>query len=339
MKKMLFFSFVFLSLIFSIYNVNAGISVGENYLPQPSISVEDSYSKSVNVKCNFYSNYNSVVGVIFVKKTSYGFSKPTGYDIELDYKKSYERTKNFVHTVSSEGEYGVVCIELYDFNGDKKFSADEIEISKSKIITVGSSNSNDDYGMLFVYVRDSDDNLVNPYTSVVVKDSYGRVVYENSFVPSAGIKLELNKYYSISLDYKGVKYDKTFYFEKQNFDNSMSLKVSLNTDNNNNFVSDVSLNIYVSPSDPSDGKIHFECTAYGNDDFSKGTFYLVSGEKTIELIKGIKGYNYNVTSPAPDNSRSGDYRYLSKGYYYPYCKYYASDGKVFTSDFVEVVYD
>ena len=99
------------------------------------------------------------------------------------------------------------------------------------------------------------------------------------------------------------------------------------------------MNIYVSPSDPSDGKIYFECTASGNDDFSKGTFYLATGAENIELIKGKSTDHYTIYNSAPDNSRSGTYRYLDKSYYYPYCKYYASDGKVFTSDFVEVVYN
>ncbi len=363
-------------------SVYAGITVkgyDNLYLSKPTLSVSNSLSKTVSVTCYSNSNIdNSLVAVAFFKKNSWGYSKLTAYDIDIKRKKS--NTIVFSHTVKSDGTYKVFCVEAYDLNGDKKFSADEIEISKSKIITVGSSNSdssdsnNDALKEPKVFVYDKGDHLLvscnymdtkrTPYGSgkvyVVLNGkeylmpSFNKPViykihsgyfdwYPTTFVSFAAEIYPTTKSNSISckivksdgsVHYSNVK--KVYFSNPYDSDNNED---NNNNDNNNNFVSDVSLNIYVSPSDPSDGKIHFECTASGNDDFSKGTFYLVSGAETVELVKGKSTDHYTVYNSAPDNSRSGDYRYLSKGYYYPYCKYYASDGKVFTSDFVEVVYD
>ncbi len=326
------------------FSVFAGISVSDSnnnynnfYLSKPSLSVSDSSSKTVSVSC--YSNSNiddSLVAVAFFRKNSYGYDKLTAYDIDIK-RKNGNKNVVFSHTVKYEGQYKVFCVEAYDLNNDGKFSSDEIEISYSKIITIGSSNSYSDSseGKLYVYVRDSNGDLVNPYTSISVKDSYGNVVYSNVFVPSAGINLEFDKYYSIHLDYKGTVYDSSFYFKKENFDNSMSLKVDLDTDSTSSVDEDVSLNVYISPSSSSDGKFYYECTASGNSDFSEGKFYLKVGFDEILLEKGTSGSYYTVYNTAYDNSRSGYYNLQSKGSskgsYGVTCKYVSSSGKIFYS--------
>ncbi len=349
-RKVFLSFFIFLLMVFFSFVVFAGVSVvGSNqdsynvnsynnfYLSKPSLSITGSSSNTVTAYCNSYSNIdNSLVAVAFFRKNSFGYDKLSAYDIDIKYKKGNSKV-SFSHTVKKSGSYKVFCVEAFDLNADGKFSADEIYISDSKFVDIGSDVSSDDNSKLFVFVKDSDGNLINPYVSIVIKDSDGKTVYSNNFVPSAGIILELDKYYHLYLDYNGENYDSSFYFKSENFDGSMSLKVNFPSSSSSSGSSTVdSVSSYISPSyssssDSNPGRFYFECRASGSEDFSKGKFYLNVGSDSFLLEKGSSGSNFVVYNGAADNSRSGYYRVSSKGEFSVSCKYVSSSGKVYYS--------
>ncbi len=366
--KMKFFVIIFLSFfVFFSFNVYAGISVEDNYngnsnsnvfLSVPGMSVSDSSSKTVSVSCKSYSNvYDSLIAVAFFRKNSYGYDKLTAYDIDIK-RKNGNSNIVFSHTVKFEGQYKVFCVEAYDKNSDGKFSADEIFISNSKIISVGSSNSGGSVLGPVVNVYDKGDYLrvVCSYSDDSKTYSYGSsgkvfvvlngeeylmpsldkpVVYDGAFSriswsPTVFVSVQAKVYPSTSSNSISCKV-----VDPEGKSHYSNVKKVYFNNVDSNIPENVDVTLYISPSSSSDGRFYYSCSASGNDDFSKGTFYLKVGFDEVVLDKGFSGSYYNVYNSAPDNSRAGYYNLYSKGSskgsYGVHCKYVSSSGSVFYS--------